>query len=73
MDKPISLILEMGEVNQLMTRNRISDRIDEQMDVAVPENRERNVELRSGVRRSRCRTAMWDESSERRFNDILTE
>ena len=49
MEKPISQILEMGEVNQLMTRNRISDRIDEQVDVAVPENRERNVEVAKWV------------------------
>ena len=47
-DVSVPQIVETGrlkEVNQLITRDRISDCVDEQMDVVVPKIRERNVEV----------------------------
>ena len=45
-DMPVPRIRkEIGEVNQLITRDRISECIVEQVDVAVPKIRERNVEV----------------------------
>ena len=47
-DVPVPQIAETGrlkEVNQLITRDRISDCVDDQMDVVVPKIRERNVEV----------------------------
>ena len=47
-DVPLHQIVGTGrvkEVNQLITRDRISDRVDEQMDVVIPKIRERNVEV----------------------------
>ena len=45
-DMPVPRIRkEIGEVNQLISRDRISECIDEQVDVAAPKIRERNVEV----------------------------